>query len=189
MLVALAALVSLACAIASARRLWLAFGATGVDPRRLAAALREKHGERPALSEVERALGRDPRTAWEHQLVTALGAPEDRRAAEVNEQLMNLEHAAHAWSRVPRVCASVANCAGFLLGCLALRQGLLEADPGGPMVTLILRAAGAVALGVAGASFCVSVHIRAEKVAKERLTAVDELIARLEGLEEQGRVV
>lgn len=189
MLVLIAAVVSLACVAASARRLWLAFGATGIDPRRLTAALRAKGGAQPALEDVERALARDPRTAWERDLVAALRSPGTGRVAEVNERLMDLEYAAYAWSRVPRVCASVATSAGFLLGFLALRQGLLEAEPGGGVEALIMRAVDAVAIGIAGASFCVATHIRAGKVAKERLAAVDELVVRLEGLEDEGRVV
>jgi hypothetical protein len=185
MLVLLAVAISLGCVAASLRRLWFAYSATGVDPKRLAGALRGKEADgmaKPTLDEVAQALGRDPKTRWERDLAVAIGSPEQGRTAEVNEQLMDLEHASHRWARVPRVCASIATSAGFLLGSLALRQGLLDAEPGGPVEALIMRAIDAVAIGVAGATFCVAVHLHAGKTVKQRLIAVDELVLRLESL-------
>ena len=188
MVALIAAIVSLACALASLRRLRFAHEATGLEPARLASALRVKEGVTPvALEDLAQALGRDPATSWERDLVRAVLEPEEgRRAAEINDRLMDVEHGAQRWARVPRVCASIATSAGFLLGSLALRQGLLDAEPGGPVDALIMRAVDAVAIGVAGATFCVAVHLRAGKLVKERLRAVDDLVSRLETLRARG---
>lgn len=164
------------------RRLWLALTSTGVEPARLAAALRKKEGVTPpTLDDVAQALSRDPETSREHALVLALRTPEAQRPAEVNEQLMDLEHDAQRWSRVPRVCASIATSMGFLLGSLALRQGLLDPTPA--VEDLIMRAIDVVAIGVAGATFCVTVHFRASRIVKARLSALDDLVSRLESLQ------
>lgn len=175
-LVALAALVSIACIVVSARRLIYAFTPTALDPQMLTEAVKGA-----SLEDVERAIARVPEATWEKTLVAALRRREPDRTAEVNEALLDLEWRAARWARVPRVCASVATSLGFLLATFALRQGLLDPNPEG-IDQLLVRAVNVLAVGIVGATFCVAAHVRAGKTAKNRLVLVDALVERLETL-------
>lgn len=177
MFVALACLVSLACALASLQRLAYALAPTALEPKLLGDAV----ALGPTLADVERAVARVPGADWERALVAAMRKEGPARVGEVNELLLELDRLASRWARVPRVCASVATSFGFLLGSLALRQGLLGAEPG-DVDGLIIRAVDVAAVGVAGAVVCAAVHLRAGKAAKARLLAVDGLVERLEKL-------
>jgi hypothetical protein len=48
---------------------------------------------------------------------------------------------------------------------------------------MLVSALDALAIGIAGTSFCIAVHLRARRVVRERLAATDRLVDRLEGLD------
>lgn len=178
MLVALACVVALVCAAASLQRLSFALAPTALDPKLLSDGIAKGN---PSLDDVERAISRVPGADWERDLTRAMRKPAEERVGDVNEQLLELDQLASRWARVPRVCASVATSFGFLLGSLALREGLLDPDPE-HIDQLIVRALNVVAVGVAGAIVCVAVHFRAGRAAKSRLVVVDGFVERLEKL-------
>jgi len=180
----LSCLVAVVCVVASARRLAHVVEITSLDPGALVAALGADDG--PAVcARLTAAIGSGERFAWERDLLAAFAAPEPRvRDALVNEQLTELDGRAQRWARIPRVCASVATSAGFLLASIALVQGLsMPAEDEAPLGTgaAVLGALNALAIGLAAASFCVAVHVRAQRVVRERLAAVDRLVLRLAG--------
>lgn len=159
------------CIAASGRRLAFAAEASGLDAKVLLAAVRQGV---PWLA-IADAIGEEPAAAWERDLIEALRS---RQAALVNEQLGELDYEAQRWARVPRVCASIATSAGFLLASLAVREGLEaeHADVNGA----IASALNAATVGIAGAAFCIAAHVRAGAMVKERLAVTDKLIERLE---------
>ena len=176
-----AAIVALACVIASARRLAGAVAPIGVDPRSVLQAL-EGEGASARLHSLKTALPGDERFAWEHDLLAAFDQVDERqRLALINEQLLDLEGRLTRSARVPRVCASIATSAGLLFGSLALVQGLGEA-PADIAHGSLSWALGAVSLGIAATAFCVAVHVRASRLVAERRAAIDELVARLEAI-------
>jgi hypothetical protein len=178
MFVALACVVALVCAAASLQRLSFALAPTALDPKMLSDVIATG---RPSLDEFERAVSRAPGARWERDLAQAMKKPAQSRIGDVNEQLLELDRLASRWSRVPRVCASVATSFGLLLGSLALREGLLDPEPE-HIDQLIVRALNVVAIGVAGAIVCAAVHFRVGKAAKSRLLVVDGMVERLEKL-------
>jgi hypothetical protein len=144
-------------------------------------------GLRPlALAE---AIADVPEADWERAVLDAFTQPEAARNALVNEQLGEMDFRLQRWSRVPRVCASVASTGGFLLATLALTTGLSDGVPLDSGGTLVNDAIGAVTFGIAGAVFCVAAQFRARDEAKERLRAADKLIERLERLAEADTAV
>lgn len=180
-----AAIVALACVLASGRRLASAVAPISLEPRMVLQALEGEHaGE--TLRSLGTALGSDPRLAWERDLFAAFEESDAQvRAARVNEQLFELEGRLTRSARVPRVCASIATSAGLLFGSLALLRGL--AVPEGEDSVAVSHAAlssalGAVSLGIAATAFCVAVHVRAGRVSAQRRMAIDELVTRLERL-------
>jgi len=173
-LVAVATIVSLACAIASARRLVFAMTPIALDPKMLSDAAKGA-----PLDVVTRAISRNESATWEKNLLAAMAVEGPTRTGEINEQLLEAEWLAQRWARVPRVCASVATSIGFLLATLALRQGLLDPNTAG-IDQLIVRSVNVLAIGIAGATFCVAVHLRAGKEAKKRMAEVDALVESLE---------
>jgi hypothetical protein len=180
-----AAIVALACVLASGRRLAWAVAPIGLEPRMVLEALQGKHAG-ATLRALATDLASDPRLAWDTELFAAFEESDARvRAARVNEQLFELEGRLTRSARVPRVCASIATSAGLLFGSLALLRGL--AVPEGEDSAAVSHAAlssalGAVSLGIAATAFCVAVHVRAGRVSAQRRAAIDELIARLERL-------
>lgn len=175
----LSALVAAACMLASTRRLAFAIMPVWLDPQLLLAAL-DGDSER-ALATLRQIVMACPPAVWERDLVTASSTGEaSSRPALVNEQLREFDWRIQRWARVPRVCASIATSAGFLFGSAALIQGLsLEAVD---VTATLVSAVNALAIGVAGTSFCVAVHLRARRVVRERLAATDRLVERVEGL-------
>lgn len=187
MLLAVSVVVAVLCVAASFRRLWIAIAPTGLDAKTIVEALRGDAG-RARFRSVCRALGGGD---WERELVDALtkeGLDGDARAALVNEQLADLDWRLSRWARVPRVCASVASSAGLLLGALALRAGLTDLDLATPdslqdaLDGAAARALGVVAVGVCGTVWCVALNLHAQRAAKARLAATDQLVERLETL-------
>jgi hypothetical protein len=183
LLAGLSCLVAVVCVVASARRLAQAVALTSLHPEPLLNALR---GDRPVdvRGKLCAVLDADDRFAWERDLLAAFEPSDARlRDALVNEQLTELDGRAQRWARIPRVCASVATSAGFLLASVALVQGLAvtqdEEAPAGNRA-IVESALNAVAIGIAGASFCFAVHVRARRIVRDRLAAVDRLIVRLQ---------
>jgi hypothetical protein len=185
LLAGLSCLVAVACVVASARRLAQAVALTALHPEPVLEALR---GDLPVdvRGRLCAVLGGDDRFAWEQGLLEAF-APSDARLRDalVNEQLTELDGRAQRWARIPRVCASVATSAGFLLASVVLVQGLAvspgDADPTGNRA-VVEGALDAVAIGIAGASFCFAVHVRARRIVRDRLAAVGRLVVRLESV-------
>jgi hypothetical protein len=177
--VAGSALVAIACVLASARRLALAVQPTWLDPSLLAKAL---EGEPlAAWVKLREVIATCERGTWENELLAVLDvADEGSRIALVNEHLRELDWRMQRWARVPRACASIATSAGFLFACLAVLRGL--ALPTEEANAVLVSAVDALCVGIAGTSFCAAVHLRARRVATERLAATDRLVERLEGL-------
>ena len=136
----------------------------------------------------ERIVASVPEADWERDLVEALSAAPDVRAALVNEQLTELDYRIQRWARVPRVCASIATSFGFMLATLVLRDGL--ADTGDVPIEvgeLVLRglvgdALTVGAMGIVGTAFCIGAQSEARRIARARIAGADKLVERLEGL-------
>ena len=179
-----ALIVALSCALASARRVWLAANATALHPELVVKALTKKELDRGQLRAIVLA---DPDAEWERELFSAMEEErEDVRAALVNEQLTELDWRLNRWGRVPRVCASLATSAGLLLATLVLRQGLSDASAlSGDLAELVVRGLVGDALtvagfGIVGTVFCISAQGHAKRIARARSESVDRLIAILE---------
>jgi hypothetical protein len=183
LLAVLSAIVALACALASARRLAWAVAPTSLDAGLLLDAL----GDGSAWPKLQAAVAALPGPTWEGELFQALAEKDPAaRDALVTEQLLELDWTAQRWARVPRVCASIATSAGFLFGCIALLQGLAlpttpPADDGSvpALGVALFSALNALTLGIAGTAFCVAVHVRARRLVRERHQTTERLVARL----------
>jgi hypothetical protein len=176
MWVALSALVALACVAASVRRLSWAVAPIAIDPVQIGQAL----GRGPeAVSAVRAALesvkeGED--LSWERDFFAALDTPEsDERSGLLNEQLLDLEWRAARWARVPRVCASICTSSGFLFATMALIGGLSQA-PLPDVAAAVSPALDAFSVSIAGAAFCIAVHVRVRRAVREWLSAADRLV-------------
>jgi hypothetical protein len=80
------------------------------------------------------------------------------------------------------VCASVATSTGFLCATAALLQGLSAGAGVEPLIaaeSLFVSALGSLAAGVAGATFCAAVHLRARRASRARAARGDALVHRL----------
>jgi hypothetical protein len=177
-----AAIVALACVIASARRLASAVAPIAVEPRLVLQAL-ESDRAAAFVRALRTVLASDDGFTWERELLAAFEEADERqRDALVNEQLIDLEARLTRSARVPRVCASIATSAGLLFGSLALVQGLGEPAGGDVTHGALSWALGAVSLGIAATTFCVAVHMRASRLIAQRRAAIDELVTRLEAL-------
>jgi hypothetical protein len=177
MLTLLAALVALGCVFASGLRLAHVIAPSWFDAKALADALRGLDaGGRARLAE---AIAACPRADWELRLFEAATAPEDgARVALVNEELREIDWRMQRWARAPRVCASIATSAGFLCGCVALLSALPESS--GAAASALVPAVDALAVGIAGASFCMASHMRCRRLVRARLADADALVERLE---------
>jgi hypothetical protein len=182
-----AASVALACVLASARRLAWTVAPLELEPRMILKALEGEQGG-AVFEKLKVEFASDPRFEWMRDLGAAFDeGPGPRRDGLVNEQLFEFESRATRWARVPRVCASIGTSAGLLFGSLSLLQGLAVSDSeegGGAMAIhdALFSALDSLSLGIAGTAFCVAVHVRAVRLARERRAAVDELVERLERL-------
>lgn len=183
MIAVVAFLVTLSCAAASARRLWLVANPTALEPETLLTALERE--ARP-LEAFQRLASKTAEADWERDLAEAMASTSRHRAALVNEQLTELDLRLQRWVRVPRVCASVSTSFGFLLATLVLRRGLTDAgalpsDVGELAVRgLIADALTVAALGIVGTAFCVAAQAQARRVLASRAQAADRLVERLE---------
>jgi hypothetical protein len=180
----LSCLVAVVCIVASARRLTQAVDVTALHPGVLLDAL--KGDDAPVVcARLREVIAADDRFDWERDLLSAFATEGPVRDALVNEQLTELDGRAQRWARIPRVCASVATSAGFLLASIALVQGLsAPSDDDAPVGTreAIVSALSALAVGIAGTAFCYAVHVRARRIVRDRLAAVDRLVVRLESV-------
>jgi hypothetical protein len=176
MLAFFSVLVALACALASARRLALAVAPTSLDAQLLLEALRASPLDPLVLRRLGRAI-EAREFPWESALFAAVGQDGAAQEAIVSEQLLELEWLAQRWSRVPRVCASIATSAGFLFASIALMQGVAAEGVDAPAV--LTSALDSLTIGIAGTSFCVAAHLRARHALRERLAAARRLVDRL----------
>ena len=182
-----AVLVTIACALASGRRIWFAANATALHPEDIHAALAGARGPE-AVEALRLLVAKEPAADWERDLLAALAAPPAQRIALVNEQLTELDYRIQRWARVPRVCASIATSFGFMLATLVLRQGMADfSDLPSNVVELIVfglvgDALTVAAMGIVGTAFCIGAHSEARKIATRRMKAADKLVERLETL-------
>jgi hypothetical protein len=176
-----AAVGAIACVAASARRLSFAIAPTPFDHKILREAVDDADGEK-----LRAAVAREPAATWEQELFAAIALPEAERAALVNEALAEIDFRLGRWSRVPRVCASIASSAGLLCGAIALRSGLEDVShaPDGAIDSVLNRAVsnslGVAALGIAAAVACIAIDAEARRAVKSRRLAADLLTERLE---------
>jgi hypothetical protein len=178
----LAAVIALGCIAASARRLYFALTATSLDPSELLNALRGDKG-RALFPALVAAIRLEPAAAFERDLVDAVQEHSGtRRVAMVNEQMSELDYMLQRWTRVPRVCASIASSCGFLLASLALRNALADTSDLIDVNGAVTSALNVAATGIAGAAFCVAFQYAARGVAKARMVAADKLVERIETL-------
>jgi hypothetical protein len=170
----LSGLVATACIVASARRLAFALAPTSLDPDLLLRALRAMAGPTPAS--MVRALRSRSDLGWESDLPASL-----TRDGEA-ESLLDLAWRVQRWSRVPRVCASISTSAGFFFACLGVLGGLAatEGEVATPVSPALLGALDALAIGMAGTSFCVAVHLRARRCAGVQMAVHERLLRALE---------
>jgi hypothetical protein len=175
----LGVLVSAACVIASARRLRCVVELGPIDHATIHEALRVRRGP---LCTLEALFSATPGADWERDAVLALAQPLELRPALVGELMTELDFRAQSWSRVPRVCASLASSFGFLLATLSLRLGLADlAGPVGDSSVLavndaILDALDVAAVGLVGTALCIAIHYRARASLAGRLAASERLV-------------
>jgi hypothetical protein len=184
----LATLVALACAAASARRLWFVTHATALQPDDVVAAI-TRSKNKITLAELRTIADGEPDAEWERDLFAALAWPNaDERVALVNEQLTELDLRIQRWARVPRVCASIATSGSLFLATFVLRRAfgdpsIFEGNLGDLLTHGILGEALTVAiLGIAGTLFCVGANVQAKRIAQHRSRAADRMIEKLEAL-------
>lgn len=184
-LTAASAAIALGCVLSSARRLVWASCPTRFDTRLLSAALgrdvmRNAAKLRDAIVESDRAV-------WEEAVLAALTENSAAaRDARLGEELTEFERLAYRWSRVPRVCASVASSAGFLFASISLIHDLSAFDPAATgaagLQAAVSSALDALAIGLAGAAFCAAVHLRARRAVRERVDAAVRFVDKLQAL-------
>ncbi len=174
----LAAIVAIGCVAASARRVLFAVAPTTLDASILRQAI--DAGEREKIRELIAS------SEWEKDVFDAATLEGEERAARMNEALSEIDHRLATWSRVPRVCASIASSTGFLCGAMALRAGLsaVDAAPDQAIDSVLHGAVGSAlgvaALGIAAAVACVALDSEAKKAVRARRLAADLLVERLE---------
>jgi len=191
----LAIVASLACVAASGFRLHLVVLGTVVDPGRLEAGLRALSrqpggGRIPAL---RAAVGDSPDAEWERDVLAALEAPSEDRAAFLGEAMTELDFRLRRWAKVPRVCASLGTSFAFLLATVALRVGLsdlvgtLDEARVLSVNDAVLDAVDVAAVGLVGAAFCIAIQVQARKALAVRREGSDDLVEVLELLADADR--
>lgn len=154
-----------------------------------ALALASRADASRALAAMKRVLEQEPGAEWDRDLLAALEErDDDRRAALVNEQLLELGYRLDRWASVPRVCARISSSAAFLLAMVSLRQGVADLDTLPSDLTDLLfggvigQAITVVALGLVGTAFCVAVHKQTAALARTQRQAMHEAVEKLEAL-------
>jgi hypothetical protein len=175
LLVLLAVLLSAGLVAASLYRLRIVVLRDHYDARLLAAQARSGEGARLVRS----VLAQAPESTWEWELAQALSAPPAARRVQLNEVLMEVDHAGARWAHVPRVCVSLATASSFFLASVALRMVLGGDGPpdGRPWW---LGAVSIVSLGVSSAIVCGAITARCRKLKFESDKALDALVDALE---------
>jgi hypothetical protein len=145
-----------------------------IDPAQVGQALARAPGGVAAVRAALEVESGD--LSWERHFFAALDTPgDDERSGLVNEQLLDLEWRASRWARVPRVCASISTSSGFLFATMALIGGLSEA-PLPDVSAAVSPALDALSVSIAGAAFCIAVHVRVRRAVRQWLSAVDRLV-------------
>lgn len=181
LLAVFAAAGAITCVAASARRLGFAIAPTAFDHKTLREAV-----DKSGAKELSAVVAREPAATWEQELFVAIESPKEERDALVNESLGEIDFRLGRWSRVPRVCASIASSAGLLCGAIALRSGLEDVSyaPDGAIDAVlnnaVSNALGVAALGIAAAVACIAIDNEARRAVKSRRLAADLLVERLE---------
>ncbi len=188
MITVLAIVVAVLCVAASVRRLLFVLPPDGLDTGEIVVALRGDAG-RARFPGVASRVAKLPAGAWEREIFAAASErPAEVRASLLNEQLRERDFDLARWSRVPRVCASIATSSGLLLATTALRAGLQDPDAlaadVGQLVTsgAVGQALDVAMVGLAGAVACLALQASANRLAKAELAATDELVGRVEAL-------
>lgn len=184
LLASLSALVAIACALASLQRLRRAVAPTALSPALLAEAI--ARGGAVARARLCEATALDREAVWEHQLLTGFAAGDRReRDALVSEQLTELEGRTARWARVPRACARIATSAGFFFASIALLRAVGTAAPiesPEEVYASLMPVLDALAVGIAGTSFCVAIHLRARRALHRWTASADRLVACLQSI-------
>jgi hypothetical protein len=183
LLLLFAALVSVACVVASARRLAIAVAPSWLD----AGVLLERLKAGATKDDIANAAAAEPRAEWTAALVEATKRQHGpARTALVNEQLLEIDHETQRMARVPRVCASVCTSAGFLLAALSIRASLeapevfAEATRSAALRDAVTTAIDIGAIGVCGTAFCIAIHVAARRAARRSHDDIDRLVDALE---------
>jgi hypothetical protein len=167
------------------RRLRTAVAPTALDPALLAHAL-ATDPSRLSLARLRAATERNPAARWESGLLAAFAEPDAAiRSAMVNEHLTELDARTDSGARVPRVCASIATSAGFFFGSIWLLGATSTAVDAEALMSTLAPALDAVALGIAGMSFCAAIHMKARAARLRRTKDTDGLLTILEALSEK----
>jgi hypothetical protein len=176
---ALSALVAMACVLASLRRLAVAVAPTSFDSEELRRAMT---GPR-ALASLQEALGSAAETTWEGRLFSAFAEHDALlREALVNELLTEVGGLTSAWSRVPRICASLATSFGFLFASMSLLRSWGGAQTPPSVGLALVSAVDAFSLGFMATAFCIVIHVRAGRAARHSLAAIDRLVERMQAV-------
>src|SRR5688572_17425114 len=102
-----AAIVALACALASARRVYYATHATAWHPSLLLDAI-GKTPDRATVDRLRALAEADEGADWEREFFAALTVDDEKaRTALVNEQLTELDWRISKWASVPRICTRI----------------------------------------------------------------------------------
>lgn len=196
--VVFAVIVSACCVAASLRRLVFVYEAVSFDPELLLRDLRGDEGRARAPKILERLVeeSRPEEAGGDRDLFEALADRSELAPARIVQALIELDFRFSRWARVPRVCASIASSAGFLLASWALRLALVAApaaadnreDPFREALNQALMAAlGVVAVGAAGTVTCLAIFYEARRVTRLRRDATEKLVERLEQIAERER--
>jgi hypothetical protein len=178
-MVGLSALVAAACVLASLRRLALAVAPVSFD----AVEMRRAVTGHRAMASLRAAVGAESRARWEQDLFAAFAENDPRlRDALVNELLTEVDGLTGAWSRVPRVCASLATSCGFLFASVSLLRSWGGAQAPLAVSLAVVSAVDTFSIGVMATAFCLVIHVRATRAARASLSAIDELVERMQSV-------
>lgn len=182
-MVGLSALVAAVCVVASLRRLAVAVAPLWFDAAELGRAVTGRR----AVASLRTALGAESRARWEQDLFAAFAENDVRlRDAIVNELLTELDGLTGAWSRVPRICASLATSCGFLFASVSLLRSWDGAQAPPAVGLAVVSAVDTFSIGVMAAAFCLVIHVRAGRAARASLSAIDQLVERMRSVSEPG---
>jgi hypothetical protein len=179
MWVLFSAIVACGCVLASGLRLAWAVAPAGLDAKVLLQEL--ESSDTGTAKAIATSLASFPELAWERGLWAALECRDAaERASLLNEELLELRWRAERWARVPRVSASIATSAAFFFACMGLIEGLTRPDTWPDVGRSVTPAIDSLSMGIAAASFCIAVHMRAGRASRQRLAAMERLVDRMQ---------